>query len=56
MSALHQMVPLVLLVQFVVVLAAFVASMLLADPQLSFPHSIRRATAGSIQAARRTRR
>jgi hypothetical protein len=33
MSVLHQMVPMFFLVQFVVVLVALIAAMLLADPQ-----------------------
>jgi hypothetical protein len=37
MSALHQVVPMFLLIQFVVVLVAIVAAMLLADPQYSLP-------------------
>ena len=37
MRALHQMVPIFFLVQFVVVLVALVAAMLWADPQFSYP-------------------
>ena len=37
MSTLHQMVPMFLLVQFVVVLVALTAAMLMADPQFSLP-------------------
>ena len=37
MSALHQMVPVFFLIQFVVVLAALVSVMLLADSQFSLP-------------------
>jgi hypothetical protein len=33
MSVLHQMVPMFFLIQFVVVLVALIAAMLLADPQ-----------------------
>jgi hypothetical protein len=37
MSALHQMVPMFFLIQFVVVLVALVVAMLLADLQFSLP-------------------
>jgi hypothetical protein len=37
MSVLHQMVPIFFVIQFVVVLVAMVAAMLLADPQYSLP-------------------
>jgi hypothetical protein len=37
MSALHQVVPMFMLIQFVVVLAALVVAMVFADPQLSLP-------------------
>jgi hypothetical protein len=37
MSALHQMVPMFFLIQFVVVLVALVVAMLLADSQFSLP-------------------
>jgi hypothetical protein len=37
MSALHQMVPMFFLIQFVVVLVAMIAAMLWADPECSVP-------------------
>jgi hypothetical protein len=37
MSALHQVVPMFLLIQFVVVLVALVSAMVLADRQYSIP-------------------
>jgi hypothetical protein len=37
LSALHQMVPMFFLIQFVVVLVALVVAMLLADSQFSLP-------------------
>ncbi len=37
MSALHQMVPMFFLIQFVVVLVALTVAMLWADPQCSVP-------------------
>lgn len=37
MNALHQMVPMFVLIQFVVVLVALVVAMVFADPQLSLP-------------------
>jgi uncharacterized membrane protein len=37
MSALHEMVPMFLLIQFVVVLVALVVAMLFADSQFSLP-------------------
>ncbi|HMD85188.1 MAG TPA: hypothetical protein VKO18_10880 [Terriglobia bacterium] len=37
MSALHQIIPIFLLIQFVVVLVALIAATRMADPQLSLP-------------------
>jgi hypothetical protein len=37
MSALHQMVPMFFLIQFVVVLVALIAATRMGDPQLSIP-------------------
>jgi hypothetical protein len=37
MSVLHHMVPILMFIQFIVVLVAVVAAMLLADPQCSLP-------------------
>ena len=37
MNALHQIVPMFLLIQFVVVLVALVSAMLLAEPQYLLP-------------------
>ena len=55
MSALHQMVPMFFVIQFVVVLVALVASMLLAEPQFSLParRSFRRAIARDTEIIRR---
>jgi len=49
MSALHQMVPMFFMIQFVVVLVALVASMLFAGPEFSLPagKSPRRVRAGT---------
>jgi hypothetical protein len=37
MSVLHQMVPILFVIQFVLVLLALVSAMLFADPQVSLP-------------------
>jgi len=37
MRTLHQIVPMFMLIQFLVVLVALVAAMLLADPQVALP-------------------
>jgi len=37
MSAVHQLVPMIILVQFAVVLMAIVTAMLMADPNCSIP-------------------
>jgi hypothetical protein len=54
MSALHQMVPMFFLIQFVVVLVALIAATRMADPQLSLPSrkSSRRAMARPITGSR----
>jgi hypothetical protein len=54
MSALHQMVPVFFLIQFVIVLVALVAAILMVDSQFSLPakKSSRRAIAQGMEGLR----